>query len=259
MDGKAQAFDVNIFPYDPNDANDPHPGGWGTILVAGMRLGGGELPVDLNNDATVDYTARSGYVILDITDPEVAPKVLGEFTDPALGYSSSTPTLVVKRQPDPTTLNWADAGSGTLPNDWYLVFGSGPTDLTEVTSNQYAQLFTVKLVLDSTSGALDLTTTGIVNTPLNTGIVGFVGDPVGVDWSSDFLSDAVYFGIAGGTPAAPSGKLMRLKLDGNTAANWTSFSPLIDSGQPFINKPEIVSLDASPLNEWWVYAGTGRL
>jgi type IV pilus assembly protein PilY1 len=45
MDGAPISFDANIFTPD-----SVHPGGWGTVLVAGMRLGGGQYPLDLDAD-----------------------------------------------------------------------------------------------------------------------------------------------------------------------------------------------------------------
>jgi len=46
VDGIPQTFDVNIFP-----PSDTHPNGWGTILVVGMRLGGGEYTFDPDSDS----------------------------------------------------------------------------------------------------------------------------------------------------------------------------------------------------------------
>ncbi|MEA2084912.1 MAG: hypothetical protein U9O82_11900 [Thermodesulfobacteriota bacterium] len=58
-----------------------HPGGWGTILVGGMRLGGAkELAADLNGDAGDTREFTSSYFIFDITNPENAPTLLGELT-----------------------------------------------------------------------------------------------------------------------------------------------------------------------------------
>ncbi|MCK5230514.1 MAG: hypothetical protein KAR13_09635, partial [Desulfobulbaceae bacterium] len=81
VDLRPRIFDVRIFPHDPNDPDDPHPGGWGTILVGGMRLGGAkELAADLNGNAGDTREFTSSYFILDITNPENAPILLGELT-----------------------------------------------------------------------------------------------------------------------------------------------------------------------------------
>ena len=67
VDGEPRVYDVNIFTPDAT-----HPGGWGTILVVGFRFGGGEISLDLDADGINDFTSRSAYVVLDITDPEQA-------------------------------------------------------------------------------------------------------------------------------------------------------------------------------------------
>ncbi|TDX97923.1 pilus assembly protein [Thiohalophilus thiocyanatoxydans] len=252
MDGKPQSFDVNIFPDDPD-----HPGGWGTILVVGMRLGGGKLGVDYDNDGgDPDYTAQSAYAIFDITNPENPPELLAEFTDADLGFTTSAPQIAVRRQADETSLDWSDP----VINDWYLVFGNGPTDLDSVTSANNAQLYALKLELLA-NDSLNVDASQV--TKIDTGITSsFVGDPAVVDWSNDFLSDAIYFGTVGGTPAVPDGQLMRIALTSDSTADWASSSnrgTLIDPGQPFVHRPELHSLDGSPQNEWWVYASTGRL
>ena len=41
VDGKPKVFDAKIFTADSD-----HPGGWGTVLVVGMRFGGGAMTVD---------------------------------------------------------------------------------------------------------------------------------------------------------------------------------------------------------------------
>lgn len=253
MDGKPQAFDVNIFPDDAD-----HPDGWGTILVVGMRLGGGEIDVDYDDDGTADYTAQSAYVILDVTNPETAPTVLAEFTDADLGFTTSAPQIAVRRQPD-SNIDWTEAGSGTFPNDWYLVFGNGPTDLDTVTSTNNAQVYALELEL--ISGRLNVDSSQV--TKIDTGITNsFVGDPAVADWSNDFLSDAIYFGTVGGTASNPDGRLMRVAITTNTVSDWAlsgNRGTLIDPGQPFVHRPELRSIDASPQNQWWVYASTGRL
>ncbi|MFO8023543.1 pilus assembly protein [Thiohalophilus sp.] len=255
MDGKPQAFDVNIFPDDAD-----HPDGWGTILVVGMRLGGSEIDVDYDDDGTTDYTARSAYVILDVTNPETAPTVLAEFTDSDLGFTTSAPQIAVRRQPD-DNIDWteAQAGSDTQPNDWYLVFGNGPTDLDTVTSTNNAQVYALEL--DLVSGRLDVDSSQV--TKIDTGITSsFVGDPAVADWSNDFLSDAIYFGIVGGDASNPDGRLMRVAITTNTVSDWAlsaNRGTLINPGQPFVHRPELRSIDASPQNHWWVYASTGRL
>ena len=123
VDGEPRVYDANIFTPDAT-----HPGGWGTILVVGFRFGGGDISLDLDADGTNDFTSRSAYVILDITDPEQPPTLLAEITDPNLGYTTSVPTLVKGRIDDLTTGDYNDDEDA-----WYLVFGSGPAGTNAIT------------------------------------------------------------------------------------------------------------------------------
>ena len=79
VDLKPKVTDVRIFNDDAN-----HPNGWGTILIGGMRLGGGPYTFseDFDNDGVIEpdegdaggktnpWTFRSAYFVLDITVPE---------------------------------------------------------------------------------------------------------------------------------------------------------------------------------------------
>jgi type IV pilus assembly protein PilY1 len=105
MDAPPQSFDVNIFPDD-----DTHPNGWGTILVAGMRLGGGDFPVDLDGNGSTETTMSSSYVIFDITDPEKAPELIAEITAADMGFTTSMPTLIKSRIP---------AAGGNFSGSWF--------------------------------------------------------------------------------------------------------------------------------------------
>ena len=83
MDAKPRVFDAKIFSSDTD-----HPGGWGTVLVAGMRLGGGPMVIDPEADGfgdDDDATMQSAYVVLDVTNPEKAPKVLAEIKSAGFG------------------------------------------------------------------------------------------------------------------------------------------------------------------------------
>lgn len=105
VDLKPRIFDAKIFTADTT-----HPGGWGTVLLGGMRLGGGKIGVDINNDGTDDLQFQSTYFALDITDPESAPTLLWSFTDPNLGFTTCYPTPI------------------RVGSKWFIVMGSGPVD-----------------------------------------------------------------------------------------------------------------------------------
>jgi type IV pilus assembly protein PilY1 len=248
VDGAVKSFDANIFPDDA-----VHPHGWGTILVVGLRFGGGEFTLDPANDAdgdpSNDITMRSSYLVLDITDPERPPKVLAEISHPDLGYTLSEPTLVKMRAAEALT------GSYTTPslNEWYLVFGSGPagttaatreTALSSAVSDKTAKLFVYDLV-DKNLSVKDLGENA-----------SFIGGLQSADWARDYIDDAIYFGVVSGEISNASGKLMRglvghavggLTLDVGAVLNETS--------QPFSATPLTVR---DRQGEYWVYSGTGR-
>jgi hypothetical protein len=112
VDLKPRVFDAKIFYQadgtTPLDAD--HPGGWGTVLIGGMRLGGKPIGVDTNNDGTCDLNFRSAYFALDVTNPEVAPSLLWSFSDSNLGFTTSYPTPI------------------RVGNKWFVVIGSGPVN-----------------------------------------------------------------------------------------------------------------------------------
>lgn len=274
VDGSIQTFDVNIFP---KTGDTVHPNGWGTILVATMRFGGDSITYDHDgNGATADITTRSAIIIMDVTDPESPPKLLAEFTHPSLGFTTSAPDLIVKRRPDDFG-DWNNAGTSTFPNDWYLVFGSGPNQLAgsttgkEAISTQNATAFLLKLSLSGTYPNQYLDASANLNTITSPVANSFVGDPKVVDWDNDFQSDAVYFGTATGTVATPGGNLNRWRLSGTdpSTSGWTAttgtISEVLDlsdltgvTGQPFLSKPLTVK-DTTGSGTYWVFAGTGRL
>ncbi len=141
VDSRPRIFDMQIFADDAD-----HPNGWGTILVAGMRFGGAPVDMsalDVDGVAGADYPDDpreliSAYMIFDITNPEAKPDLLGEMTSVGgqadMGYTTSIPTAVTM---------YDDSGTPTATADdtsyWYLILGSGPTNL-DGTSDQQANL-----------------------------------------------------------------------------------------------------------------------
>src|SRR5207249_1669852 len=169
MDLKPKVTDARIFcdSGNPNAtcsngqaAPGTHPGGWGTILIAGMRLGGScgvcsTSAVDgagnLTNGGgppmtvTADFTGSgkstrafySAYYVFDITDPEQDPVLLWTLTDSNLGLTTSFPA-VVRVSPK------ADAKTDNTNAKWVAVFGTGPTSYIGA-STQAAQFIVVNL------------------------------------------------------------------------------------------------------------------
>jgi len=149
VDQRPRIFDVQIFADDcaysggeANCTNAVHPGGWGTILVGSMRFGGAPIDaVDIDSSAANDNRRFvSAFFVLDITDPENPPELLGEMTTTTdldgtalpdgtittrfadMAYTTSSPTMVVMRE-------------NTGATKWYLIMGSGPNSLKGENNN----------------------------------------------------------------------------------------------------------------------------
>ena len=244
VDGDPMVFDARVFSDDTD-----HPGGWGTILVIGMRFGGGPFSIDTNGDSTNDRVMRSSYMVFDITNPETDPKnrLLAEITDPGLGFTTSKPTFIHSVKPG-TDGDW---DLGAVTTEWHLVFGSGPTQLSDATSTQTAKLYAFNLktlAFESGFAPMDL---GTANT--------FVSDLRGHDWDNSYIDDAIYFGQNGGTPANPTGSMKRLTLNSSNPSNILSgaaVNTLLSSIRSVTTEP---SLGTDSKGNDWVLFGTGRL
>lgn len=246
VDLKPKVSDVRIF----NDAATgvsglidgqvgvSHPNGWGTILIAGLRFGGGAMNVTIGGSSVA---FRSAYYAFDVTDPEKPPRLLWRFTDPGLGFSTSYPALMHFK------------ATSTSSEKWYMVVGSGPDNNVpngtrgyDGSSTQTAQLFVVNLL----SGTLLKTFATDAN--------AFMGDPSTLDGNLDYNVDTVYAGNVVKTGSTwTSGKLYRLVTKDNadpTGSNW-ALSTLINVNRPILAAP---ALTKDALNNLWVFAGTGR-
>ena len=241
VDGDIQSYDAQIFD---NDAD--HPGGWGTILVAGMRLGGGDYSLDLDNNGTDDYTTRSAYVILDVTNPEKPPTVLAEVSDPDLNFTTGAPIL----DKDITNGNWA------------LVFGSGPSNRNFATSES-PKVFTYDISNLGKSSTVALVTdlTGSNQIEVDGTETAFVGNLAAKDWNRDFTDDVIYFGTigtktvsSGGTSATvETGKAYRF-LPRDVNGTTRGISLLHNTDRPIQSAP----LPSFAGGKEWVFFGTGR-
>lgn len=258
VDSKVHTFDVNIFT---NNESNTYPGGWGTILVAGMRFGGGPYDVRVDNSSR---TLRSAFIIMDITDPEKPPRVLAEISHPDLGYTVSDVELVKFRKPNPTTGSYS---SGLGQNDWYLVFGSGPkgaTAIADAISDQPAKLFSVNLK-DVVRGEVELLSVDVDDEAKKS----FVGGIKAADWNRDYMDDVLYFGLVG-----DHGRYEATEEESYTSSNGAlkhvalrSTGDLIRGGQvtDFVaGTGTDLPVSAKPLTVrdrdgiYWVFAGTGR-
>nr|MBI3612223.1 hypothetical protein [Nitrospirota bacterium] len=278
VDLKPKVTDVRIFSDDAT-----HPGGWGTILIAGFGLGGScgdttsgtackPMAVSATFSGGTQSTRNfySAYVVLDITDPEQNPVLLWSFSQADLGYTTSFPAIM-RLKPACTAAN---CKVDKTDAKWYMVAGSGPTDYIG-SSTQTAKMFAV----DLQAGPVDASTgTSLVATFSTGDANAFMGDGIAVDAQLDYRMDAVYMGsvINNGT-ASPSwlGKLYRLttKQGSTSTADWGVLSggarvPSVilstfasDTGATLKVGPVSAApnLSADDTNNLWVFFGTGRL
>lgn len=260
LDGKPRLFDAKIFPPDAT-----HPNGWGTVLVIGMRFGGGAMTIDTGGDGlhtpsdANDKTRRSAYVVLDITDPEAEPVLLGEIQLPDGSYTTVYPAVIIFMHKTLAT-----------PNKWFLALGNGPTSPITGESTTTAKLYLFDLAELTAPGTTTTTPTGCTLATSNSTMQviscdtgqtnSFVGTPVVVDWDNNYKADSVYFGTVGGT-SANKGQLMRFTLNNTeNPLSWTGPSTLVDVAQPVYAAPT-VAVDSSSVAtaNKWIYFGTGRL
>lgn len=272
VDLKPTIAEARIFTPDAD-----HPGGWGTVLIGGFRMGGscgncaagsGAPPMT----ATVGGTPRtfySAYFALDITNPEVDPKLLWVFSDSGLGLTTSYPAVA---RMNPKT----DSPIDPTNEKWYVLFGSGPNgyqaDLTAA-SSQTAKLYTVDLKNGPKAAAGGSLTTMPIGSWQS-----FMGHVVAVDKDSDWRTDVAYSVRTIHDGALPwRGKLYRLTMGCSTApcdpntwgisngANRTptevidtfydaSLGTTVEVG-PSASAPAVTLDDTDKM---WVFFGTGR-
>lgn len=290
MDMKPRVFDAKIFTPDAT-----HPHGWGTVMVCGMRLGGGVINADINKNDTLDSTdpvLRSAFVVMDITDPESPPRVMAELSFPELGFTTSYPTVLVTTQ---------TPGTDTLTDqNWFLVLGSGPIDevegagsaaLSSATSTKSGKIYMVNLVQLADTSSPGVWVRGsdashmykaALFTPGSDYFASlddktFISDIISVDSDLDYNANVLYFGtVRGNQTDGWGGKLRRIVVDckGKPPATCTSVKPLVPStwltdstllnlvdvkgagkGQPITAAPA-AALDND--GRFWVFFGTGR-
>ena len=228
VDLTPKVTDARIFTADAD-----HPGGWGTILIGGFRLGGSctnctsgkgtprVVQADFNYNGTTTDTGNgtsgsdyrvflSSYFVMDITNPEKEPRLLWVFRDKDLGLTTAKPAVL---RVNPST----DAKTSSTNEKWYVVFGTGPTH-HDAFSTQTAQMFVVDLKqgpayadINKTSGTSGSTSCSTTNPCIatnksaasgqlraySTGVTGaFMADAVTLDFELDFRTDVIYAGSA---------------------------------------------------------------
>ena len=299
VDQKPRVFDAKIFTEegacsDVTNSDCIHPNGWGTVMVIGMRFGGGTIIADVDKrDGTTiaganDKIMKSAYMIFDITNPEAPPKLLAELAMPRMGFATSYPTVVTMKDGDHdgNFESYNDGIPSSGENRWFLAFGSGPADingdpgqvnvgtgvyddsiLDSAKSNQPGQFYMLDLVkLASNNELYTLNSSGALTSGLNVYTTfdtnTLVSDPTTVDYNLDYNADAIYVGTINGDTGAWGGKMRRIIIDdledGDDdidPVNWEPDSVLFDAGKPVSAAPTIAK-DKTGRN--WVFFGTGR-
>ncbi len=240
VDLKPRVFDARIFSDDAD-----HPGGWGTVLIGGMRLGGGPIGVDTDGDGTDDMHFTSTFFAIDITNPENPPTLLWSFTDDNLGFTTTYPTPI------------------RVGGSWFVIIGSGPTNY-QATREDGSGAF-----LDY--GGSDRTASVYVINAANGNLEheftmdphSFMSDPISVDfdlesWDSSgqkqWSGEAIYMGSDGAHSENP-GKLFRIVTnDAENPSSWT-LSVMYNPQQHITAAPSVAQDEDGNV---WVYFGTGR-
>ena len=248
---KPKLFDAKIRDHDSNPFT---PDEWGTILLAGLNMGGkhiwAEGDFDTGTGGTVSETRHfyPTYVCMDVTDPR-NPVLLWERSYADLEMTTSFPAAI------------------KVKDKWFAVFGSGPTDY-DGTSTKNGHIFVVDLKTGEPyrNGANDwLFETGEAK--------AFMNSPVSLDKNLDFSCNAIYFGESY-LSGSWKGKLHKVSIpcvgaggvyDDTDVNNYVD-NPL-DATNPWIlsvlfnaTKPITapVALSMDEFDNAWVYVGSGR-
>ena len=111
VDSEVRVFDAKILPDDTYYSDSDTDPNYGTFLVTGLNMGGKAIQVneDFGSGTPEVRSFAPTYTMIDVTEPR-NPKVMWERSYANLGMSRSMPAPV------------------RVGNQWFLVFGSGPTD-----------------------------------------------------------------------------------------------------------------------------------
>jgi type IV pilus assembly protein PilY1 len=234
---------------------------WRTVLIGGMRNGGACR--DTSSTCTdcvktpISNQGFSSYFALDVTDPE-NPSLLWEFSNPALGFASTGPSVIRIDALNPTSGN----PDRYLNGKWYVVVGSGPTGPIDSTSYQFLGHSDQNLRFF----ILDLKTGNLVRT-IDTGVpYAFAGSMINTvaDFNLDYQDDAVYVGYvkkdtsAGTWTQGGVGRLVtktNISPDFGDPSVW-EFSKVLDDIGPVTSA--VARLQNNTYHASWLFFGTGR-
>ena len=283
--GYCHVYTVDLTPY-VFDASIGRPAGcsetdvadciksastWRTIVIGGMRYGGAcrkqgvacnsgsdcvNTPIVDPADATKGL-GYSSYFALDVTDQN-NPQLLWEFSDPALGFSTSGPTVVRinAKNPDGTSDN-------NKNGHWFVVFGSGPTGPIDTSAQQFLGRSDQPLkifVLNLPDGSLAAT----IPTGIPTAFAGSVYNAT-LDADLNYQDDVMYVPYVKKCTATTSICTVDTWTDGGVGrittkedvnpANWV-WSKVIDGVGPLTSS--VVKLQNNATHMLWLFFGTGR-
>jgi type IV pilus assembly protein PilY1 len=256
---------------------------WRTILIGGMGLGGacrktGDSCTDCVKTPILDPADNtkglgySSYFAIDITDPQ-NPSLLWEFSDSALGFSTTGPVIV-------------RTGDKNKNGRWFAVFASGPTGPIDTSaqqfyskSDQYLRIFILDLKTGNLLRTITMDGTGdnpnipnafggsLINTTIDT-------DGWKPERTGNYQDDVFYVGYVKKCTSTTSvctsgtwtnGGVLRvvtqvdnpetLENESLNPNNW-KVSTLIDNIGPVTSS--IAHLQARKNHRLWLYLGTGR-
>jgi type IV pilus assembly protein PilY1 len=261
---------------------------WRTILIGGMRYGGGckqtcsdgDCVPTPATDPSSNPLGYSSYFALDITDQK-HPKLMWEFSSSALGYSTTGPSVVRVDSVDSSFKKMQDTNGR-----WFVVFGSGPTGPINKTyqqleghSDQPLKLFIFDLMKGPTGADARTIDTSTLDPNLETAFGGSMINAVH-DSDLDYQDDVLYIpyvrkctaGEASlGTACSDSstwtnGGVLRLSIPSDYStinnvsqtalypANW-KLSELVDGTGPVTSA---VVQEQNGEGQLWAFFGAGR-
>jgi len=267
--GYCHIYTVDLSPYIFDASINGDPGdirtdtSWKTILIGGMRLGGACKAKNLNcstdtpdsvcapAEVSGNSVGYSSYFALDVTD-QSSPKLLWEFSDPALGFASTGPAVI-------------RVGDRTKNGNWFVVFGSGPTGPISTIDQQFLGRSDQNLkffVLNLKDG------TKAITNPIDTGIPNAFANSMlnaTVDTDLDYNDDVLYVGYVKKCTATTSvctankwenGGVGRLMIKEDSDPSHWEWSTVIDGIGPVTSS--IANLQNQSKGILWLFFGTGR-
>ena len=270
---------------------------WRTVLLSSMGLGGASR----YSTATCTNCVKSplaslglsSYFALDVTNPISEaetdyPKLLWEFSDPRLGFTTVTPAVVRIKDTN-------DTAGFPRNGRWVAILASGPTGPITAAGQSFDGKSDMPLtifVVDLKTGALlrtfnNLPSTDAINSahssvhtqvtdmPSNAFAGSLSGSSIDLDKYNSTLDerasnstnpkvaysdDAVYIGYARGNAATPTawdkgGVLRMLTYNNYSPANW-KVSRVIDGIGPVTSS--VNKLQDKYNHQLWLYFGSGR-